>query len=162
MDIGLPKWALLALAAVAATTSEIEGIWLGREFYPIEKAKTVAKTVFETANRQLRSTSAVDEGNYLYRAPDQKEWTNILKDGYYTVLMQTNFEKEIGPQVRLYANEKGYAGMIIRIAVPGPYYAHAGMQVPRVTSILPHYASVEVLEENQWISLEAYKARHPH
>jgi len=143
-----------------AAQLEIEGVWIAGVFHPYQEAKTAAAIAFEALAKQLYQVSAVDSGDYLYRAPDQGEWLDIVKHGYFTVREETNFEREIGPQVSLYAVEAGYAGVVIRILVPGPYYRHAGFQVPRITSVLPHYAMVEVLDGDTWLSLQEYRRKH--
>jgi hypothetical protein len=100
---------------------------------------------------------------YLYRAVTTSEWKSILSYGKFTIPVRTNFEKNIGPQVELYAKEEGYAGKVIRIPVEGPFFRHAGMQVPRVESFIPHFAEVEVLTDGKWIPLREtgeYKASH--
>jgi len=71
------------------------------------------------------------------------------------LITRVNFEKELGPQVKGFAKDPNYTGKIIRIKAAGPYYRHAGFQVPRVETIAAHFAEVEVLEGNRWIPLRS-------
>jgi hypothetical protein len=104
----------------------------------------------------LQVLSPVTEGDYLYRAPNTMEWESIVKHRNFLVALRTNFEITVAPQVSMYAQQEGYAGVVIRIKVPGPYYRNAGLQVPRIESILPHYAEVEVLNNGEWTALDSY------
>ena len=106
------------------------------------------------------SLTHVNKGDYLYRAVDQNEWQQIVRDEAYLIRVETNFEDKVGPQVQDYAKDPSYAGKIIRIKVEGPFFRNAGFQVPRVTSVLPHFANhVEVLNSDNWVSVKYCQKR---
>ncbi len=89
------------------------------------------------------------KGQYLYRALNKKEWTDLSSLGYlwYSPIdPSANFESEEmferdDSQVKAYAEEKeGHSGHIIRWKSEHPlFYRVAGFQVPRVSPTFAHY-----------------------
>ncbi len=127
--------------------------------YTIDEFREEANTIFKDDLEMLSEVSV--RGQYLYRAVDRLQWRGILETGYFCIIGGDNFEDNLGPQVRHYATDKDYAGMIVRIAIAGPYFRHAGFQVPRVTCMMPHFVKPEILiskvnEPEQWVSVEEY------
>jgi hypothetical protein len=83
----------------------------------------------------------------LYRAVRDAEWKQILRDGNFIIRERDNMEQDLGPQVAGYAKEEGYAGVVIRFPVTGPFYNPcAGFQVPRVACCLAHYVNGQEIE----------------
>ncbi|MBN1871354.1 MAG: hypothetical protein JW800_02160 [Candidatus Omnitrophica bacterium] len=127
--------------------------------YSIDEFKVQAPELFKR-EIELSQTLAFS-GSHLYRAITNREWSDIQKSGYMTIRERDNFEETVGPQVRHFAGEEGYAGVIIRIPVLGPYFAQAGFQVARVTSVTPHFVVPEVLvspvgQPEKWVTLNEY------
>ena len=83
----------------------------------------------------------------------------MLKNEGYFIPVRTNFEPEIGPQVTQYALAEGYAGVVIRIKEGGPFFKPGGMAVPRIESVIPHFAEVEVLKDGKWLPIEQFKTK---
>lgn len=121
--------------------------------YPVSRLSELRDVLEKERFRELRRMPFLFQGEYLYRAVLDSEWKQIENDGAFLVKVRTNFESSVGPQVKMYATHEGYAGKVIRIKVRGPYFRHAGMQVPRVESFVPHFAPVEVLKGDEWLAL---------
>jgi len=132
---------------------EIEGVYFEGKYYPFDKIQEELRPIVEERMKPFEQISPIKSGQYLYRAVDEKEWRDIVKDKIYFVPIRTNFEDNIGPQVQDYSRSEGYAGKIIRIKVQGPWFKKGGMAVPRVESLSPFYAEVEVLENEEWLPL---------
>jgi hypothetical protein len=137
---------------------EIQGIYYKGKYIPFDEIEKF-KAGIEQDFQMFEHLSGVERGDFLYRAVDDVEWQSILKNGYYFIRDNTNFEDMIGPQVKGYAKKSDYSGQIIRIKVQGSYYKKAGLQVKRITSIAPHFSKVEVLDGDDWISVEAYQKK---
>ncbi len=130
----------------------IEGFIFQGEFIPWDQRELLAPKAAELFS-MFEVLCPAAKGAYLYRAVTHSEWNQIVRDGgYYCVYDQTNFETDIESQVQHYSQADDYAGKIVRIRVSGPYFRAAGTSVPRVTSTMPHYARVEVLQGDQWVS----------
>lgn len=132
---------------------EIEGVYYEGKYYPFEKIQEELRPIIEEKMKPFEQVSPVKSGQYLYRAVDEREWREITKDKIYFVSIRTNFEETIGPQVQEYSHSEGYSGKIIRIKVQGPWFKKGGISVPRIESLSPFYAEVEVLENNEWFPL---------
>ncbi len=135
---------------------EIDGVYYKSKYYPFDKIQEELRPQIEELMKPCEVLSHVKLGDYLYRAIDKAEWEQILRDKSYCVRTKTNFEDSIGSQVVQYSKTDGYAGKVIRIKVEGQWFKDAGFQVPRVESISAFYANVEVLEGNQWFSIDKY------
>ncbi len=136
-------------------------IYRGKE-YSLDEFKKAIPNLFKDTIELMKGLSQVQEGSYLYRTITRGEWNSIKERGIFVVLQETNFEGNIGPQVKLYHQDKEYAGIIIRIPVVGPYFRRSGLQVPRITSVMPHFVKPEILlsepgaPEKIWVSIEEY------
>lgn len=137
-------------------TMEVQGAFYKGKFIPFERFSKV-KAEIEKDFEEFKMLSSVKEGDFLYRAVDPSELAEILKDNYFLVKDNTNFEDHIGSQVEQYSKTEEYSGKIIRLRVTGPYYRDAGMAVRRVTSVVPHFVEVEIKEGEGWLSAEEYK-----
>jgi hypothetical protein len=131
-----------------------EGMWWDGKYVAIDVAKKISSRAMtqqmieeEAQHRALGPT----KGAALYRVVDKQEWQRILADGYYTIPSETAFG-ETAP------TEAPDEGAIIRIAEPGPFYSVS--PTGRVTSRFPHYADVNVFDDNRWITLDGYRVRH--
>ncbi len=82
----------------------------------------------------------------LYRAVTVRVWELIQEKGHFLIRDRDNFEASIGPQVSRYAQEEGYAGVIIKIPIKGHYFMPAGLQVPRISCAYPHYIDGNEIE----------------
>lgn len=100
------------------------------------------------------------DGAYVYRAIRKEEWMRIKEEGVFLIRMNDNFEVQVGPQVRHYAQHLDYAGIIIRVPVVGPYFARTGLQVPRISARFDHFVQPEIMVENdgkiRWLSLKEF------
>lgn len=139
---------------------EIEGIIYKGKYVKFEDIKLLEEEIYEDI-KIFEFISAVQPGDYLFRAVGQAEWQNILQYGYYIMNDNTNFEDEIGPQVIAYSQSPDYAGKIIRVKVQkGQYFRKAGMNPPRLVNLSPLFADVEILaKDDEWLSVEEYKAQ---
>jgi hypothetical protein len=138
----------------------IQVIYKGKA-YSLEEFKADVAELFK---EEISLLSAVAfKGKYLYRAIYTSEWREIQEERVMPIRVETNFEEAIGPQVRGYVNQDGYAGIIIRIPVLGPYFVIKGIGVQRVASFTPHFVKPKILisgvdEPERWVSVEDYMA----
>jgi hypothetical protein len=139
----------------AKDETEIQGMYYRGTYFDFNDRDKV-KERYENDSEYMREISPVQAGKYLYRTPDKQEFHKILKVGYFQIPIETNFEVNIGPQVQSYSEEPGYAGVVIRVKCPGPYFSRKGFQVPRITSMTAMFAEVEILDGENWLSLEEY------
>jgi len=138
---------------------EIQGAFYKGKYIPFEDFSKVKEEIEKDFN-EFQMLSHAKEGDYLYRAADNSEFTEILQTNLFLVRDNTNFEDHIGPQVENYSKMTGYSGQIIRFKVTGPYYRDAGMAAKRVTSIIPHFVEIEIKSGEEWISVNEYKRRN--
>ncbi len=135
---------------------EIEGAFFRGDYFTFDEFVSLRQKV-ESELDFLWNLNPVPKNGYLYRAVQRSEWRQLLRDDAFLVRTDTNFESSFGPQVQLYAHNPDYAGRVIRIKVEGPFFRGAGMAVPRVTSVLPHYAThVEIFCDNDWVDSPDY------
>ncbi len=136
---------------------EIEGAFYKGNFYTFDQFDSL-KPILEDELKVFGALTHVKKGDYLYRAVNEQEWGQIRRDNVFLVRVETNFEDNLGPQVKNYAEDPDYAGKVIRIKSEGPFFRNAGMAVSRVTSVLPHFSNhVEVLEGDNWINVRDYQ-----
>jgi len=137
--------------------SKIQGCYYKGKYYFWDDFSKLRKIFNEESPLALLGkASYVETGNYLYRAVDNREMENILAKGYYFIPDRTNFEKQVGLEVK--KHQQKYRSGIIRIKAPGPYFKIGGMAVPRIESTTAMYAQeVEILHNNEWLSVEDYK-----
>lgn len=131
--------------------SKILGALYEGEFVPFEKLSELKAKIDEPL--ALFSKVGPQEGKFLYRAVDKKEYENILRDKGFVIRTATQFEDQLmydgdHSQVKNHAKMEGYSGKIIRLKVKGPYFMSKGMAAPRVESQAAHFAEVEVLNES--------------
>lgn len=118
----------------------LERIIIKGQEYSLEEFQRQADKIFP-----LPIELGIGSSN-LYRAVTTDEWRLIQERGNFLVRHRDNFEGSIGPQVSAYCNEEGYAGVIIRVPVKGPYFVNAGLQVPRISCALPHFINASEIE----------------
>ena len=139
------------------TATEITGVLYEDAFIPLEEIDEF-KSQLETSLAALYDHGP-KKGDYLYRAVNEKEWAEIQKNQAFFIRSRTNFERQeefnrSDSQVKMYAQEAGYAGQIIRIKVEGPYYCYSGGPgVLRIEPTIPHFAQIEVWQDDQWVKL---------
>ncbi|MFA6143115.1 MAG: hypothetical protein WC738_07480, partial [Candidatus Omnitrophota bacterium] len=142
-----------------AAPPEVDHIIYKGKRYSLDEFRASAEELFKNDIEVYKKIAF--NGEHLYRAITKSEWREIQKEGIMLVKMEDNFEETIGPQVRHYAGQESYAGIIVRIPVVGPYFRSAGLAVPRITSFAPHYVAPEILvsdpaQPEKWVSLNKY------
>ncbi len=127
------------------------------EFIPFkEKEKLISLLEWDEVYSLLWNFLSIKE-DYVYRAVNNQEWEEIKSKWWWTI-PQTNFEKNIGPQVSMYSKKEWYAWVIIRIKADKSCYKYWWMAVPRIECYKPHFTKdIEVQWENwEWIGVDEY------
>ena len=87
----------------------------GKE-YTLEEFKKNEKEIFKDAYEFLNDFPLVyRESEVLYRAVTESEWEDIKEKNLFLVRPRDNFESVTSGQVAVFANDGGYAGIIIKI-----------------------------------------------
>ncbi len=136
---------------------EIAGIFYKGKYIKFEDIENYQSEILADT-KLFASISAVKPGDFVYRAVNPNEWKQICADGYLNMPIETNFEGEIGDQVKLYSEDETYAGKIIRFQIKaGQYLERKGTNPQRLATISPLIAKVQVLEGGKWLEIEEYR-----
>lgn len=125
--------------------------------YNIERVPSFAGVLFEGKRMCLRHTQEklsefvksfdqspfIYRGEFIYRSVRDHEWEWISQNQMMLLRSRDNFEGEVGNQVKYFKDEKGYAGVIVRVPNKQPYNGKAGITVPRISTLKPHFIGAD-------------------